>query len=176
MYYTISPILVSCNKTVATLRGLILHEVQNRHIFVWERSHCFKFDLYVEGSCRYWFVLFVNFFSIHYRDTAVQGWCTFPAWFAPILHATRVQFSQSTIHLCSPHSPPILRLTIHSKLFMRHPGSDLTLWTPCMRVHVCAHCNKKMCWSQKLHGACKCLLHLYPYNYMWHAWLLHVQL
>ena len=46
--------------------------------------HHFKFSMYVEGSCRYWFILFVNFYLICYRDTAFSN---FPNHFTPmILH------------------------------------------------------------------------------------------
>ena len=43
------------------------------HLQVLEHWNRFKFGVYVEGSCRYWFVLFVNFYLIRYGDTAVQS-------------------------------------------------------------------------------------------------------
>ena len=35
-------------------------------------GNCFKFGVYVKGSCRYWFVLFVKCNRFCYGDTAVQ--------------------------------------------------------------------------------------------------------
>ena len=52
-YHTISLCLVSCTSMVPTLRGLISHRVQNCNIFRQERSNCFKFGVYIEGSCHY---------------------------------------------------------------------------------------------------------------------------
>ena len=52
--------LVSCTGGVLMLRGSIPHEVQSHLIFRKECLNCFKFGVYVEGSCRCWFVLFVN--------------------------------------------------------------------------------------------------------------------
>ena len=77
--------LVSCTSGVSTLRCPIPQGVPNGDIFRWERSNRFKFVKYVEGSCSYWFVLFVNFYVIRYGDTAWQSKCTFPAQFVPMI-------------------------------------------------------------------------------------------
>ena len=74
--------MVPCTSGVLTLRSLIPHEVQNHHM---KHSNCLKFCVYVDGSCRYWLVLFINFYFICYENTAVQSLSTFPAWFASII-------------------------------------------------------------------------------------------
>ena len=58
--------------------------VQTGHIFRQDISINFKLGLYAEGSCAYRFALFVNFYMIHYGDTAVQSNCTFLVHFAPL--------------------------------------------------------------------------------------------
>ena len=57
--------------------------VQTPHIFRQKISIHFKIGLYVEGSCAYRFVLFVNFYITRYKDIALQSRYIFPARFAP---------------------------------------------------------------------------------------------
>ena len=70
--------------------------VQTGHIFRQDISINFKFGLYVEGSCTYRFVLFVNFYLIRYGDTAVQSNCTFLVHFAPLTYSNLVPATPST--------------------------------------------------------------------------------
>ena len=57
---------------VRYLSGSILPHLQVRAFKLLQIRY-----VYVEGSCHYWFILFINFYFIHYRDTAVQSNCTF---------------------------------------------------------------------------------------------------
>ena len=67
--------------------------VQTPHIFRQEISIHSKIDLYVEGSCAYRFVLFVNFYITRYKDIALQSRNIFPARFAPFYGQRQHEYS-----------------------------------------------------------------------------------
>ena len=88
--------------------------VQTGHIFRQDISINFKFGLYVEGSCTYRLVLFVNFYLIRYGGTAVQSNCTFLVHFAPLtwfplLRAHEYSItSRAHATTCTTEVPPLI--------------------------------------------------------------------
>ena len=61
---------------VVSARSLI-QQVRISHIAMYECRKPVKFGVYIEESCNFGFVLFVNFCIIHYRDTVEQTTCMF---------------------------------------------------------------------------------------------------
>ena len=108
--------------------------VQTGHIFRQDISTNFKFGLYVEGSCTYRFVLFVNFYWIRYEDTAVQSNCTFFVHFAPLTWFPLFRAHEYTITsrahatTCTTEVPPFLQTSVVLFYNEQDSLSDQNAW------------------------------------------------
>ena len=127
-----------CTSTVSTIWGPIAHGVQNHRILGWKRSNRFKVGVYVEGSCHYWFVLFVNLNFIRYGDTAVQSKC---------IWISNVQESQYFIFGANRAGKYVL--TLHTKLYLgdgrvKFNGQNDSIVTGPLYVHT----NFEAIWTR----------------------------
>ena len=80
-------------ESVLEVDRLLQTHFNNSHTIKGTPYYSVKFGLYIEVSCSYWFVRFVNFHIIRYGDTVEQTRARFPACFVPMILANHIPLS-----------------------------------------------------------------------------------